>query len=222
MAAWATSLLRDDLVPAPGAASLELKMQSLIQTNNLNTNTFTFGAPLISRGTAENQRAGDCIEFDHIQVMWSTISNTDSGTNRYAWAIVYDTMPDTSATPVMPLWTDVFSSTDPHAQYDGTPDAKERFIVVHHEFNWLNGKVQGSAGWPCRTGKFCIDLRGKGFYSRYKSSATAGAYGNIVRGAWHIMGTGDQPPPGATSTDCLLKINMRLAFKDVYVPGRRA
>lgn len=222
MAAWARNRLRDDLIDSPSAPDIEFKGTGLIQTANLNTSTFTYGAPLILRGTWNNQRTGDCVEYDHIQCIWSVISNTDSGTARYAWALVYDTMPDTSVTPTMPTWTDVFSSTDPHAQWDGTFDAQERFIVVHHEFGWVNGKVQGSAGWPCRTGKKIIDLCGKGFYSRYKSSDTTGTYGNIVAGAWHLMGTGDQPPPGGFATDCILKCNLRLVFKDVYTPGQRA
>lgn len=213
---WATlAATRDDVIELNPFH--ELKENGVVRTGELSTTTFSQLLIQIARGTSSTQRVGDVVELYDLAGCWEVKSQSDTGYTAWAFAIVLDTMPKTGAGAIA-TWSDVFGSEGPHSFSKGTPDARCRFVVIHHEMGFVSGKIGGGNVIPARIKKFNLDM--SQYHTRYLSGSTAGTHGNILDGEVIIMGCGDTATGLNMCADFKLQANWR--YKDAYIPGRRA
>lgn len=215
----ARNRLRDDVELTERA--YELHERTLTASIELCSSRNSILAITIPRGQATTQRLGEVVKFVKVDITLLTQTQSDTGLAWYTWALVYDTAPPRGVSPAVPTWTDVFTTTDYLAYWQGDLDPRGRFIVVHNEMNFLSGKVAGGNVIPARIKRFSIDLGA--YHARYATGDTSGALGNIVEGAWYIITTGDQPASsGGVGTAIDSRVNLHWTWMPADIPIQRS
>jgi len=198
--------LRDDVFPNERAFAWHEK--SFTTSFEFSTSMNSYFACRIDRGQTQDQRLGEVVKYEKVELTALQMAQADTGIAWYAWALVYDTAPVTTGTPATPLWDEVFGSNNYTANWHGSSDGKGRFIVVHHEINFVTGKA---IVIPGRVKKYTIDI--SKFHTRWKTSATTGAPGTIIEGAWYIVSSGSE------ATGSMLAVDARFNLRWTWVPA---
>lgn len=175
----------------------------------LNSTGMSFLLFDIARGPDEDERSGDVICYDRLDVNWSVLNDTTATINIWRVMLIWDKYPNGSLITAAEIW-------DTASAYDSFPDYENssRYIILKDIRGWTAGS--GASAAHAERGTFSLDLRG--LYTRYFSANPQGDIAATKAGALIVCGGGTAP---SGTTDATVSFAGRLWYRDGYIPAQR-